>query len=306
MKRLAHPSPAIRPHLHAEDVIVRMEAGVPADAALVNDYYTLCIPFYCEFLGAHWHTGWYLDQGPTGPQDQLRMELRIAAAAAIDSTSMVLDVGCGIGGPACHLAAKTGARIHGLTPNALQLERARQLAIERGVQHRVTFHLGAADRLPFDEGSLDVVLFFESACHFPNRQRFFDEAFRVLRPGGRLAGEDWLAGEQASQGDRSRWLRAVESNWAIPKLDTLEGYAQAMRRAGFDVDEATDLRTEMPLLRGFIASSTDRDAVRAERLATPDPMRRKIMQGLEVLGEAAERGAFTVGRFLARKAQLSP
>jgi ubiquinone/menaquinone biosynthesis C-methylase UbiE len=288
-------------NLRAEDVIGRMEAGVPADAALVDDYYTLCIPFYSEFLGEHWHTGWYLEQGPTGPEDQLRMELRVAASAGIDATSIVLDVGCGVGGPACHLAAMTGARIHGLTPNTEQLERARRLAIKRGVQGQVTFHLGAADRLPFDDDAVDVVLFFESACHFPDRQRFFDEAYRVLRAGGRLAGEDWLASEHAAHGDHSAWLSAIEANWAIPKLGTLEGYAHAMRRSGFDVDEAIDLRAEMPLLRGFIASPEDRDVVRAERLATADPIRRKIMQGLEVLGQAAERGAFTVGRFLARK-----
>ena len=297
---------AMYPPAAAQDVVARMEAGVPADARLVNDYYTLCIPFYREFLGEHWHTGWYLDEGPTGPQDQLRMELRIAASAGIDSGSVVLDVGCGIGGPACHLAARTGARIHGLTPNAAQLEHARRVATVHRVQDRVAFHLGAADRLPFDDGSMDVVLFFESACHFPDRQRFFDEAYRVLRPGGRLAGEDWLASAQAMDGEGRRCLDAVESNWAIPKLDTLAGYAQAMRRSGFDVQAAIDLRAEMPLLRGFVAHPADRDAVRAERLAAADPIRRKIMQGIEALGQATEQGAFTVGRFLARKMPFDP
>src|SRR5207249_8792532 len=89
---------------------------------LVDRYYTLCIPFYREFLGNHWHTGYYLPDGSIGPQDQLRMERRIAESADLGSASDVLDVGCGIGGPACHLANHTGARIRGLTPNAVQLE----------------------------------------------------------------------------------------------------------------------------------------------------------------------------------------
>jgi ubiquinone/menaquinone biosynthesis C-methylase UbiE len=268
---------------------------------MVDEYYTRCIPFYREFLGNHWHTGYYNFDGPMGPQDQLRMEQRIAESAGLSSASHALDVGCGMGGPACHLVRLTGARIRGLTPNATQLDLARHLAVEEGVGDRVSFDQGDAGALPYPDHSFDAVLFFESPCHFPDRQRFFREAHRVLKPGGRLAGEDWLAAEGLNAADSDRFIRPICETWVIPALGTCTAYAAGMAGAGLRVDEAVDLRTEMALLRGFIVDQSDRDEVREEMERTSDPIRRIIMEGLLHLGEAAAAGAFTLGRFLAIK-----
>jgi tocopherol O-methyltransferase len=268
---------------------------------LVNHYYTLCIPFYREFLGNHWHTGYYLPDGPTGPEDQLRMERRIAESADLAAAADVLEVGCGIGGPACHLASATGVRYRGLTPNPVQLELARKLARDSNLSGRVSFDLGSASELPYPDESFDVVLFFESPCHFPDRPRFFREAWRVLKPGGRLAGEDWLAAEGVSEQDRERYLRPICELWAMTSPSTCSGHAADMTAAGFDVKAAIDLREEMPLTRGFIVCPEDRVELTREIGMTADPMRRMIMEGLRLLGEGAQAGAFTIGRFLAVK-----
>jgi SAM-dependent methyltransferase len=269
--------------------------------AVVDRYYTLCIPFYREFLGSHWHTGYYLPHGPIGPQDQLRMERRIADSADLASALDVLDVGCGIGGAACHLAKHTGARIRGLTPNAAQIELARTLAREANVQARVAFDQGEASELPYPDESFDVVLFFESPCHFPDRDCFFREVRRVLRPGGRLAGEDWLAADGSSAAQSERFIRPICETWAIPALGTCTSYSAAMTAAGLVVHEAVDLRGEMAVLRGFIVEPRDRAELAREIEQTQDSIRKLIMQGLLRLGEAAAAGAFTIGRFLAAK-----
>lgn len=276
-----------------------MSDGTTAEQ--VDRYYTSCIPFYREFLGDHWHTGLYPAQAAIGPSDQLRMELLVARSAGIGAGSEVLDVGCGVGGTARHLARAFGARVRGLTPNAAQLQLARAQTRERGLEPQVGFDQGWAHRLPYDSGRFDAVLFFESACHFPDRAAFFAEAFRVLRPGGCLAGEDWLAGEGAAPEVRQAWCARVEAAWAIPALGSAGEYAALMRQAGFQVELARDMREEMPLLRGFMADAQGRAEVAAEARQTPDPVRRQIMEALVVLGEAAQLGAFTVGRFVARK-----
>jgi len=230
------------------------------------------------------------------------MERRIAESADLDPECHVLDVGCGIGGPACHLARLTGARIRGLTPNAAQLELTRRLAVDEKVADRVTFDRGVAEALPYPDNSFDAVVFFESPCHFHDRRQFFLEVRRVLRPGGRLAGEDWLAMEGLSPLDTDRFIRPICEAWAIPDLGTRTGYASAMAAAGLTVREAVDLRDEMALLRGFLVDKANRDDVRREKDGTPDPIRKIIMEGLLRLGEAATAGAFTLGRFLAVKA----
>jgi cyclopropane fatty-acyl-phospholipid synthase-like methyltransferase len=227
------------------------------------------------------------------------MELRIAHSAGVDAGCEVLDVGCGIGGAACHLASRTGARIAGLTPNAAQLQLARELARSTGMEGRVAFRQGTATDLPYDDAAFDVVLFFESPCHFPDRARFFSEARRVLRPGGRLAGEDWLAAEGLDEAAKARWIRPICESWAIPSLGSRSQYVADMRASGLSVREATDMRDEMALLRGFVVDPADRQALALEAERTADPIRRMIKQGLVCLGDAAGAGAFTVGRFLA-------
>lgn len=285
----------------ADAMVAAVRGARPATPELVNDYYTLCIPFYREFLGEHWHTGFYVPGERTSVSDQLRMERLVADSAAIHAGCSVLDVGCGVGGPARHLARVTGATVRGLTPNAEQLAQARAAAAPHIPPLRLAFDEGSASALPYPDASFDVVLFFESACHFPDRARFFSEAWRVLKPGGRLAGQDWVGCEQLPAAARRAYLERVCATWAIPSLDTVSGYAGQMAQAGFDVALARDMRTEMDVLRGFMTTSAERTEVAAELRACADPVRRLIMEGLLVLGEAAQAGAFTIGRFLAHK-----
>lgn len=283
----------------AQALVAAMRAGQGASADLVDRYYTQCIPFYREFLGDHWHTGFYEAQGPIGPRDQLRMERLVADSAGLADGCEVLDVGCGVGGPACHLARVTGAHVRGLTPNAAQREIAQAAARAQGLADQVQFDRGEAGRLPYADASFDAVLFFESACHFPDRDAFFAEAWRVLRPGGRIAGEDWLAVPQAAQAQH--WSQRIAATWAIPALGSVDTYAAGMRAAGFELLLARDMREEMAVARGFLVQPADRAEVAREMAACADPVRRLIMEGLLVLGEATACGAFTIGRFLARK-----
>jgi len=286
-----------------EALVARVRDPARRDPRVVDAYYSACIPVFREFLGSHWHTGFYRgDRDALDAGDQLRMERLIAHSAGIGAGSRVLDVGCGMGGPACHLAAVTGAALVGITPNAEQAGLARGLAARAGLGGRVKFARAVAGALPFADRSFDAVLFFESPCHFPDRRRFFAEAARVLRPGGTVAGEDWLAAcDPHAPAARDR-LAAVCATWAIPALGTIDGYTADMRAAGLSVREAVDLRGEMALLRGFLVDDAERREVSAEARAARDPVRRLILEGLLRLGEAARAGVFTLGRFTAVKA----
>jgi len=79
-------------------LVTRIRQGVTAEPALIDEYYRRCIPIYQEFLGRHWHTGWYEPgSGPPSPKDQERMIQVVAASAQLRPGMRVLDVGCGIG-----------------------------------------------------------------------------------------------------------------------------------------------------------------------------------------------------------------
>jgi SAM-dependent methyltransferase len=300
MRRIQVRRPGGSPGAHA----VATAAGLPLHdtPAPAQALSGLHISLYHEFLGSQGHGGLHHQAaGGMSPRDEARIQTLVAEAACVRENCTVLDVGCGVGAPACHIARVTGARVRGITPNLAQLEVARATAERQGLGGRVRFDHGEASALPYPDETFDAVLFFESLCHFPERPRSLAEACRVLRPGGRLVGEDWLLADHAPPELRIHWAERICKAWAIPALGTLSVYTEEMTDAGFGVELARDLREDRALLHGFVMDPAARADIRAELRQTGDPIRRLVMEGVLVLGDAAASGAFTVGRFVAVK-----
>jgi ubiquinone/menaquinone biosynthesis C-methylase UbiE len=92
----------------------------------------------------------------------------------------VLDVGCGTGNYAAALTEATGCRVTGVDPSRRMLDRARDAAPWESLMQ------ASAERLPFGDDSFDVVMSTDVIHHVGDRDAYFGEAARVLRPGGRL------------------------------------------------------------------------------------------------------------------------
>ena len=105
--------------------------------------------------------------------------------AGLRSGEVVLDAGCGVGGP-CLFAAThiPDLEIHGITVSPYQAKTAQRLIDNSPVGHRVHVHLGDYHELPFPDGMFDRVLFLESAGYSLQFERLFSQIFRVLRTGG--------------------------------------------------------------------------------------------------------------------------
>src|ERR1700683_1089167 len=106
---------------------------------------------------------------------------------ALDRDSYVLEVGCGSGGYALHLAEKVGCRILGLDLNESGIRNANQLAQSRGLASLARFQqVDASKDLPFDEETFDAAFSNDVLCHVPGRLGVLAEIFRGLQPGGRF------------------------------------------------------------------------------------------------------------------------
>jgi SAM-dependent methyltransferase len=129
------------------------------------------------------------------------------AIASLREGQVVLDLGSGAGFD-CFLAARAvgkSGRVIGVDMTHEMLSRARENAQKNGFKN-VEFRLGEIEALPVADNSVDVII---SNCVInlsPEKQRVFNEAFRILRPGGRLAAADMVA--TASLPDE------IKSNWA--------------------------------------------------------------------------------------------
>jgi SAM-dependent methyltransferase len=103
----------------------------------------------------------------------------------VGPTQHALDVGCGSGGPALHLARLTGCRVTGIDINAEGITTARQQAADAGLSARVSFEVADMDAaLPFADGAFDAIVSTDAMCHMTERARVLAQWHRVLRPGG--------------------------------------------------------------------------------------------------------------------------
>jgi SAM-dependent methyltransferase len=107
--------------------------------------------------------------------------------------SFVLEIGCGSGGYALHLAEKVGCRLVGLDINASGVRNANELAMARGLASQIRFEqCDASNRLPFEDNTFDAVFSNDVLCHLPQRADVLNEMSRILKPGGRMLFSDAL------------------------------------------------------------------------------------------------------------------
>jgi tocopherol O-methyltransferase len=180
-----------------------------------------------------YHFGYYND-GIESHRDALENANRVLARIAdVRSGERVLDAGCGLGGSACWLAANIGAIVTGITPVLRQVAQARRVVAGRGLQRRVSIEFADFCSTPFPDECFDVVWALESLCHAMDKSRFYREARRLLRPGGRLVVAEYIRQSRSLSAAEevllSEWLRG----WAIPDLDTRDEHLAAASKAGF-------------------------------------------------------------------------
>ncbi|MGY6274990.1 SAM-dependent methyltransferase [Methylomonas sp. MgM2] len=161
--------------------------------------------------------------------------------AEIRPNDKILDAGCGIGGSTIWMAKQHGNQATGITISPKQADYARQHACRHGVAELVNFEVADFCKTAFDDESFDVVWALESSCHALNKGDFLLEAFRVLKPGGRIVICDGFLLQR--QFTEHQWQAVVTclNGWAVPNLCSRDEMQNLLAQQGFDTVNCHDI-----------------------------------------------------------------
>jgi len=177
-----------------------------------------------------------LDWRDLAPLDQFHSRgvgatVELVAALAPEPESHVVDIGCGVGGSARLLAATYGCRVTGIDLTPEVVEAATHLSARTGHSDRTRFLAADALDLPFADAEFDDAWTQHATMNIPDRAGLYAEIRRVLKPGGRLAIHDVVAGTAGPLIFPVPWAPTPESSFLL----TPDDLRAALTDAGFEV-----------------------------------------------------------------------
>lgn len=207
-----------------------------------HSYYNVVTDFYEYGWGASFHFSRFF-KGESFVASVARHEYYLAYKAGIKAGDLVLDVGCGVGGPARNIARFTGCNIIGLNNNDYQISKANHYAKVDKLDSQLSFVKGDFMKMEFDEATFDKVYAIEATCHAPTFEGVYGEIFKVLKPGGTFAVYEWVMTDKYDETnpEHRKIAYEIELGDGIPKMYPVSDARDALKKVGFEIIEATDL-----------------------------------------------------------------
>lgn len=201
----------------------------------IVDYYTVCEEDYRRFWDLDesmaMHSGFW-DETTTTLRDALRRENEVLAdLVGVKPGDWVLDAGCGVGGTSFYLANR-GCHVDGITLSSHQVEVANAHAENYAPEIRPHFHVMDFSSTSFPDGTFDSIWAIESLCHAPDKTPFIREAYRLLKPGGKLVVADGFATGDQSYPGMQKWLQG----WALDALAPVQVFPEMLRHCHFTIE----------------------------------------------------------------------
>ena len=195
-------------------------------------------------LGEDFHFGYFPAGDETLEAATANLTRLMAESGEIGPGMSILDVGCGIGNPACVLAGRFDCRITGISTSRTGVEHARRLAEERGCSDRVSFLVADGMNNGLPDGSFDRVWVLESSHLMPRKDVLLAECARVVRPGGCVVLCDVILGRELPLSEvlsRSREFIHLHYAFGHAKMETLDTYRRFGELAGLRATEVRDI-----------------------------------------------------------------
>lgn len=216
--------------------------ALPQTAAAVAAHYDELDPFYREVWGEHVHHGYWRTGRETPEAAMEALVDLVAERLQMQAGQRVCDIGCGYGATAQRLAERHGLDVTGVTVSTAQAARGQGRVPARG-----SLTIMARDWLAsgFPDACFDRAYAIESSEHMEDKQRFFTEAFRTLKPGGRLAVCAWLARDHPKPWEVRWLLEPICREGRLPGMGDEGDYRRLAGAAGFETRSVEDISAQV-------------------------------------------------------------
>ena len=182
--------------------------------------------------------------------------LLLAEKLSLTTSSKVLDIGCGIGGPARLLSSVIGCKVSGIDLTADYVNAGNELTDQVGLSNSVNLVNASALDVPFPDDSFDVSYMIHVGMNIVDKETLFSEAYRVTKPGGVFGIYDvMLAGSEELQYPLP-WAEKKEGS----AISSVEDYNLALTKVGFSLtyeEDKTDFAIDFFEKMSITMSSSD-------------------------------------------------
>jgi sterol 24-C-methyltransferase len=171
--------------------------------------------------------------------NQVLFERKMSQDLHIGKGDKVLDIGCGRGRVASHIASITGAQVVGLNIDSDQLNSARQFALGNGLSEQCQFKFGDLNEVPFSfpDRSFDALYQIQVFSLSKDLPTLFSELYRVLKPGGRIACLDWVSLDQYNPKNAKhvQLMKRIKPLIGAIGTHSVKEYVAMLQKAGFHI-----------------------------------------------------------------------
>jgi tocopherol O-methyltransferase len=209
---------------------------LPTNADIVR-YYDQTRMEYQWIWGSHRHLGLHCGLTDIDHRSHdsavLNTNRVLADAVNVQAEDHVLDAGCGIGGSSIWLAQHRGARVTGINITQSQVDEAKVLVAERGLSEQIDFACLDYTCTGLPAESFDVVWALESFCYAHYKRAFVKEAFRLLKPSGRLVIADAFLSKEDFTSQQLHVVERWQRGWVVPNMISVNQMLSMLEKETF-------------------------------------------------------------------------
>ena len=189
------------------------------------------------------HFGYYDHEVKSHSEALLNLNKVLAQKSGVKDGDIILDAGCGHGGSSVWLAENYNVQVTGITLVPHQVIKARNAARKRALDHRISFSEQDYSNTNFKDESFTLIWACESMCHAKDKLDFYREAYRLLKPGGRLICADYFRTQRPLNKEGEKLLHDWLDGWSIKDIDAFSEHKTNAEKCGFvefDLENITE------------------------------------------------------------------